>query len=133
MSDYSEAKRTLVIVDDEPALRLLLKEFFKKTFNTIVLDDGSTCLEWLAHHPLPDAIILDLDMPHTTGHEVISQVRSDDRYADVPILVLSGKESSRDRVVCLRAGADDFVVKPFNPEELEARIYSILRRVNALR
>ena len=122
--------RNLVIIDDEPALRLILKEYFKTTFNVFVLENGNALLEFLENNPLPSAIVIDLLMPDMSGLEVIRKIKSHDKYEALAIIVLSGKTESKERIDCLNEGADDFMIKPFNPEELRARINAILRRIN---
>jgi DNA-binding response OmpR family regulator len=121
--------RTLLIVDDEPAIRLLLKQFFGKKYTIVTHDNGKQAVEWLSGTNEIPVMILDLNMPEMSGIEVIKHVRASAVHRTSPLIVLSSKESSADRIACLRAGADDYVVKPFNPEELDARIDAILRRV----
>lgn len=121
--------KTLLIIDDEPAIRLLLKQFFQKKYDVVLLDDGIQAMEWLGSNTETPVMILDLNMPAMNGAEVIKKVRVSDRHRNAPIIVLSAKESSADRISCLRNGADDYVVKPFNPEEVDARIDAILRRM----
>lgn len=119
---------TLLIVDDEPAIRLLLNEFLQKKFNITTLNDGSSCLKYLAGSE-PNVLIIDLNMPDISGLQVIKEIRANPNWNRLAIIVLSGEESSKDRINCLRAGADDYVVKPFNPQELDARVDAILRRI----
>ncbi|MBX7124695.1 MAG: response regulator transcription factor [Cyclobacteriaceae bacterium] len=118
----------ILVVDDEPALRLLLQEFFKRDFRVVPLKDGTETLQWLIKNELPTLAIIDLMMPGLSGLELIKTIRAKREWDELSIVVLSAKESSIDRVNALNAGADDFVVKPFNPEELRARINSVLRR-----
>lgn len=118
----------LLIVDDEPALRLLLNEFFKKQFTIIALEGGKACLQYLEDREEPQVLIIDLNMPDLSGIEVIKRLRSNPKWDRLAVIVLSSAESSKDRITCLRAGADDFVIKPFNPAELDARVHAILRR-----
>lgn len=122
--------KDLIILDDEPALRLILKEYFKSSFNVVVLEDGSSLLKFLKQNPLPSVIVVDLAMPDMSGLDVIKEIRGNGHYDSLAIIVLSGKTESKERVECLNAGADDFMIKPFNPEELRARIHAILRRIN---
>lgn len=119
----------LLIVDDEPALRLLLNQFFQKNFNIVTLDGGFACLKYLEEKDEPQVLIIDLNMPDMSGVDVIKKIRSNPNWDKLAILVLSSAESSKDRINCLNSGADDFVIKPFNPEELNARINAILRRI----
>jgi DNA-binding response OmpR family regulator len=78
---------------------------------------------------IPDVIIADVNMPEINGLEFIRQIRSSGFFKDVPLIMLSGNEGSSDKIKCLKAGADDYLIKPFNPEELEARIDNIFRRI----
>jgi len=81
---------------------------------------------------VPDLIVTDLNTPKLGGLDLIKQIKASDFFNSIPIMVVSGEESSEMIVKCLDAGADDFVVKPFNPKELEARIRVILRRTGNL-
>ena len=78
---------------------------------------------------LPDLIISDLHTPVMNGFELIKQLKAGELFNDIPIVVLSGEDNSEMRIKCLDAGADDYVVKPFNPRELESRIKVIFRRI----
>ncbi len=78
---------------------------------------------------MPDIIIADVNMPDVGGIEFIMQIRSSGFFRDVPLIMLSGNEKSEDKIKSLKAGADDYMTKPFNPEELEARIDNIFRRI----
>jgi DNA-binding response OmpR family regulator len=97
----------------------------KEGFDTISAFDGRQALE-LARRHNPALVILDLMLPQMDGWEVCREVR---RSSDVPILILSAKGEAHERVLGLTMGADDYVVKPFSPEELVARVKTILRRV----
>ncbi len=121
--------KTLLIVDDEPAIRMLLQQYFKKKYDVVLLDGGKQALQWLESNTAIPVIILDLNMPEVSGIDVITMVRASTQHQKAPIIVLSAQESSADRIKCLRTGADDYVVKPFNPEELDARVDAILRRM----
>jgi DNA-binding response OmpR family regulator len=70
-----------------------------------------------------------MNMPDMNGLEFIAQIRASGFFKDIPLIMLSGNEGTADKIKCLKAGADDYLVKPFNPEELEARIENILRRI----
>lgn len=78
---------------------------------------------------VPDIIIADVNMPDVGGIEFIMQIRSSGFFRDVPLIMLSGNEKSEDKIKSLKAGADDYMTKPFNPEELEAWIDNIFRRI----
>lgn len=125
------SKLNLLMVDDEPTLMRLLTEFFKKDFETSGVPDGEACLEKLENGLLPDVIIMDLNMPGLDGLQTIKMIRQNPLWRKIAIIMLSATENSTTRIACLKAGADDFVVKPFNPEEIRVRIHAILRRILA--
>jgi DNA-binding response OmpR family regulator len=120
--------KTILVVDDEMAIRMILESLLGERFNVVCLENGEQALEWLQENKLPDCMILDLTMPGIDGFEVISRMRKDRSLAHVPVIVLSSKDSSADRIRCSKLGANEYVVKPFRPAELEARIESLFRR-----
>lgn len=122
-------KLNLLIADDEPSLPRLLKEFFRSDFHTTCVARGEECLDQLECGLAPDVIILDLNMPGLSGLQTLQRIRQNPERRRIAILMLSATENSTARIECLRAGADDFVIKPFNPEEIRVRIHAILRRV----
>jgi two-component system KDP operon response regulator KdpE len=116
---------TVLVVDDEPqivrALRINLRA---RHYEVYVAQNGAQALEEAAHHP-PDVVILDLGLPDLDGVEVIGGLRG---WTDAPIIVLSGRADSTDKVEALDAGADDYVTKPFGMDELLARMRAVVRR-----
>lgn len=112
-----KAKRILVI-DDELSIRLLLDNYLKKKYEVVCLNNGEEGLIWLQKN-IPDLIICDIQMPVMDGYEFIKNVRASGFLKHTPILMLSGEESSDSRVKCYKLGAQDFLVKPFNIQELE--------------
>jgi DNA-binding response OmpR family regulator len=84
---------------------------------------------FLQEGKLPDVIISDLHTPQVNGLQLIEQVKSSGFFRVIPILILSGEDNTETKIKCLEAGADDYLVKPFNPRELEARLQNILRRI----
>jgi two-component system KDP operon response regulator KdpE len=116
----------VLVVDDEPQiLRALRINLQARQFDVITAADGSTALD-AAKNQKPDLLILDLGLPDTDGVDVIHSLRS---WTDVPIIVLSGRAGSSDKIIALNAGADDYVTKPFNIEELLARMRAVSRRL----
>ena len=115
----------VLVVDDEPQLlRALSINLRARHYDVHLAADGAEALQQAAAHP-PDAVILDLGLPDMDGTQVIAGLRG---WTDVPILVLSGRSDSMDKVDALDAGADDYVTKPFDMEELLARLRAALRR-----
>jgi len=116
----------VLVVDDEPQiLRALRINLHARQFDVAIAADGATALE-AASTGRPDLVILDLGLPDIDGVEVIRSLRG---WTDVPIIVLSGRAGSTDKIVALNAGADDYVTKPFNIEELLARMNAVSRRL----
>ncbi len=115
----------VLIVDDEPqivrALRINLRV---RQYDVDVAATGAQALETAARHP-PDLVLLDLGLPDLDGAQVIEGLRG---WTDAPIIVLSGRADSADKVAALDAGADDYVTKPFGMDELLARIRAASRR-----
>jgi DNA-binding response OmpR family regulator len=114
----------LIVEDDKKTASLVSIYLEKEGFQTLVAHDGHQALE-LARRHNPSFVILDLMLPVLDGWEVCRELR---RLSDVPILILSAREEEIDRVAGLTLGADDYVVKPFSPRELVARVKAILRR-----
>ncbi|MER5705459.1 response regulator [Micromonospora sp. NPDC002296] len=118
----------ILVVDDEPQiLRALRINLRARGYDVQVADTGTGALRAAAAHP-PDLVVLDLGLPDLDGVEVIRGLRG---WTTVPIIVLSGRAGSEDKVAALDAGADDYVTKPFGIDELLARIRAVTRRLTA--
>jgi DNA-binding response OmpR family regulator len=118
----------IVAVDDDPeVLDTLGRVLEREAFEVGLANSGTEALGLLEKRP-PDALILDIIMPGMDGITICRQLRRDPRFAALPILFLTAKGSTDDIVDGLDAGADDYVVKPFELAELRARIYALLRR-----
>jgi two-component system, OmpR family, KDP operon response regulator KdpE len=116
---------TVLVVDDDAALvRALGINLRARGYQVHATDTGAGALRLAASHPL-DAVILDLGLPDMDGDEVIAALRG---WTEVPILVLSAREQSREKVAALDAGADDYVTKPFGMDEMLARLRAAIRR-----
>ena len=121
-------KNTILVVDDNPTnLRLLMDYLEKAGYEVLVAEEGEVALE-LLKHVKPGLILLDVMMPGMDGFDVCREMRRDPRLKNLPILFLTAIDKGSDVVDGLRAGADDYVMKPFNPEELILRVQAILRR-----
>ncbi|MEN6410509.1 MAG: response regulator transcription factor [Anaerolineaceae bacterium] len=117
-------ERILIIEDDEGILKLLRRSLSYEGYEVETALDGKTGLN-LAHDQHPDLIILDWMLPGMDGLEVCRRLRS---TSSVPILMLTAKDTTQDRVQGLDAGADDYLIKPFELEELLARVRALFRR-----
>lgn len=114
----------LIVEDDKKTASLVALYLEKEGFKTIHAFDGQEALELVKRHHL-DFVILDLMLPKVDGWEICREIRNS---SNVPILILTAREEEMDRVLGLSLGADDYVVKPFSPRELVARVKAILRR-----
>jgi diguanylate cyclase (GGDEF)-like protein len=117
----------LVVDDDVDIARFITIELGMVGFDTLVAHDGHAALELIASHR-PDLVVLDVMMPLIDGVEVIKRIRADAMMSALPIILLTAKGQTPDKVVGLSAGADDYMVKPFDTLELVARVRSTLRR-----
>lgn len=121
---------TVLVVDDEAKLRALVRDYLERDgYSVLEAADGRRALD-LAGGAHPDLVILDLGLPGLPGEEVARLLR---KTSDVPIVMLTAKAGENDRVMGLRIGADDYVVKPFSPRELVARVEAVLRRARGAR
>jgi two-component system response regulator ResD len=119
---------SVLVVDDEPTISEVVSAYLRRAgYETRVAADGFDALDAVAQRP-PDLIVLDLMLPGLDGLEVMRRVR--DRSA---VILLTAKGAEADRVIGLRLGADDYVVKPFSPAELVARVDAVLRRTQTVR
>jgi two-component system, OmpR family, KDP operon response regulator KdpE len=116
--------RILVVDDDIQLLRALRINFTARGYDIRTAGDGKTALRTATDHP-PDVVVLDLGLPDLDGTDVITELRT---FTTVPIIVLSARTDSTDKVHALDRGADDYVTKPFRVEELMARVRAALRR-----
>src|SRR5271156_6743884 len=119
---------TILVVEDQKDLAdLVQRRLEQEGFDVIVAPDGLSGLR-IAREHRPDLVVLDINMPGLDGLQVCQQLRGEPRHARLPILILSARASAADRIVGLELGADDYLVKPFVPRELVARVNAILRR-----
>ncbi|MHB1538183.1 MAG: response regulator transcription factor [Solirubrobacteraceae bacterium] len=124
MTDFSRSPRVLVVEDDEDIAQALQRLLRMEGYDVRIADDGHVALE-AARGFAPDLVILDLGLPQIDGIDVARRLRDGE---DVPILVLTARDAVESRVEGLDAGADDYLVKPFERQELLARIRALLRR-----
>jgi two-component system, OmpR family, alkaline phosphatase synthesis response regulator PhoP len=117
--------RTVLVVEDESRIATLVRDYLEHAgFAVLTAGDGAAGLA-LARTRRPDAIVLDLGLPRVDGLDVIRALRRD---SSVPIVIVTARGDESDRIAGLELGADDYVVKPFSPKELIARVRAVLRR-----
>jgi two-component system, OmpR family, response regulator len=118
-------RRVLVVDDEENVVHLVASALRFDGFEAVTADNGHSALSAVAEHD-PDLVVLDVMMPGLDGHAVLQHLRA--AGSTVPVIFLTARDTSNDRVTGLRSGADDYVVKPFSVEELLARVHAVLRR-----
>ena len=121
----SEKRRILVCDDDEMLVELLVYRLEARGFEVLVARDGGQAIQ-IAEDERPDAIVLDAMMPVMNGEQVLRRFRSDERNSTVPIIMLTARRQERDVVSALELGANDYLIKPFIPEELIMRLNRLL-------
>lgn len=126
----TETEPLILVAEDEPPISEMIVYNLKKSgFKTLIAFDGETALQHATNHTV-DAVILDWMMPGLSGIEVCRAIRGDTRIANLPIMMLTARGDETDRVHGLESGADDYMVKPFSPRELVARLNALLRRMH---
>lgn len=120
-------REEVLVIDDQPIMLKLLEQILKDRYEVVALENGKEALEWMYSGNIPDLVVADLNMPEIDGFEYIQRIRESGFFYDVPLIVLSGEESSAERIKCLKLGANDYLIKPFNPEELRLRIDNLIR------
>lgn len=122
------AVRTILVADDDPIVRDLITFRLEMSgYEIIEAEDGESALR-LAKERIPDLIIMDIMMPVINGFDATARLRADDATAPIPILLLSAKAMEADVERGFASGADDYIKKPFSPQELAAKIDALLRK-----
>jgi DNA-binding response OmpR family regulator len=122
--------RTILVVDDEPRIVKIARDYLERAgFRVLSAGDGRVALT-MVRSAKPDLIVLDLALPEMDGLDVTRALRRD---SEVPIIMLTARDDEADRLIGLELGADDYIVKPFSPKELVARVRAVLRRWDGAR
>jgi len=111
-------KKKILVVDDELTTCVLLEHFLSAQYDVVTTNSGSEALTWLDGN-LPDLILSDIQMPKMDGFELLKEIRLKGYTKHTPIIMLSGRTESKERIKCYQLGAQDYLTKPFNPQELE--------------
>ncbi len=132
MSNENINKPSVLVVEDDAFIQAILNQTLSENFTVTIFTDGMDGLNYLQSGNIPDIILSDLNIPGLDGMSLLQQVRNSGFFSTVPFIILSGKEDTETRIRCLEAGADDYLNKPFNPRELDARLKNILRRMGKI-
>lgn len=119
----------ILSVEDSTTMQRLLTSIFSDPFIVHGEKNGQTALDWIKGGNEVDLIITDLNMPTMGGYELLTILKTDEKYREIPIIVLSSNKESTEKIKLLKSGADDYVEKPFSPEELYWRVTNILKRM----
>jgi len=123
----ARTRKVVIVEDEEDVAKLLSFHLEREGFNPIIFGDGESFLAFAERNSC-DLVILDLMLPNIDGLEVLKILKERKETAPIPVIILTAKGEEMDRVLGLELGADDYVVKPFSPRELIARVKAILRR-----
>jgi len=116
-------EKSVLLVDDKQEIAKIIMLYLSSTYKVSYKENPLKAIAWLQEGNLPDLIISDLNMPEMSGEEFLVYLKAN----DIPVLILSSVESSSNRIRLFEEGAEDFILKPFNPEELRVRVKRILR------
>jgi DNA-binding response OmpR family regulator len=125
MEENAMKEPTILVVDDEPSISEVVSIYLRRAgYQVVIARDGQAALEALEKQA-PDLVVLDLMLPKVDGLEITRRLRAE---GDTPIIMLTARRGETDRILGLEMGADDYVVKPFSPQELVSRVRAVLRR-----
>ena len=119
--------KSILIVDDKPEIAKVSTIQLSKDYDVHSESNPIEALAWMHAGNIPDLIISDVNMPEMDGKTFLKHLKASSMFNFIPVIILSSLESSNDRIELLEAGASDFVLKPFNPQELKIRVRNLLR------
>ncbi|MDR1005076.1 MAG: response regulator transcription factor [Prevotellaceae bacterium] len=120
--------KQILLVDDKATIGQVLAMYLGKEYELAYFDDPLKAIDWLHEGNEPDLIISDIRMPKMLGDEFLKYLKSNDLFKQIPVVMLSSEESTSERIRLLNEGAEDYILKPFNPMELEVRINKVLEK-----
>ena len=118
-------KKTLIIGDDEPTIRLLVSSILGKSYNILTAADGQEVLD-IVRQNKPDLILMDIMMPTMDGYSACASLKKDPRTADIPVVMLTGVGHELNKVLAEQMGADGYITKPFNSQDLKDTVNRVL-------
>ncbi len=119
-------RKKILVVDDVESIAKIISITMRDSHDVVWIEDPIKATQWMEEGNVPDLIISDLYMPLENGDKFLKRIKTHPLYKYIPFFILSGEDSTTERVRLLSEGADDFVVKPFNPLELKIRINKFL-------
>ncbi|MFY7828467.1 MAG: response regulator transcription factor [Flectobacillus sp.] len=121
------SKKKLLVVDQSDSTKVILDHFLGTEFDIIQKSNGYEAIDYLNSGADIDFLITELNLPLLNGKELIKKLRQSHLFSTLPILMFTASSESKDRIECMNLGADNFIEKPFNPFEVQARINAVLR------
>ena len=127
-------KKKILLVDDKATIGKVASIYLGKDFDVMYLENPIKAIDWLNEGNVPDLIISDIRMPLMRGDEFLRYMKANELFKSIPIVMLSSEESTTERIKLLEEGAEDYILKPFNPLELKIRIkdYRLIQPLNAI-
>ena len=129
MNTPEQKRLRILVVEDDPFINMIMKRILSEDYEIEFSNSVVKALAILQDGKLPDLLISDVNMPEVSGLDLLVQLKSSGFFRFLPIIMLSGEDKPEIRIKCLDNGADDYMIKPFNPQELLARIRAIMRRM----
>ena len=126
----TSTKKTLIIADDEPTIRLLVSSILGKSYNVLTADNGQEVLDTVSQNK-PDLILMDIMMPTMDGYSACASLKKDPRTADIPVVMLTGVGHELNKVLAEQMGADGYITKPFNSQDLKDMVKKHLSAAKA--
>lgn len=118
--------KSILLVDDKPAIAKIIM-LYLSMYEIHYAENPLQAIQWLNEGNIPDVVITDLNMPEMNGEEFLLYLKANGLFSHIPVLILSSEESSVSRIRLFEEGAEDFILKPFNPEELKLRVKRLLK------
>lgn len=119
-------RKKILLLDDKENIAKVVSFFLAKEYDIIYLDNALKGINWLNQGNVPDIIISDIRMPEMRGDEFLVYIKQNELLKSIPVIMLSSEDSTSERIRLLEEGAEDYIIKPFNPMELRIRIKKIL-------
>ena len=119
-------KKKILIVDDRESIAKIIACYLAKDYDLVYYDNPVRAIAWMQEGNLPDLVISDIRMPEMRRDEFLRYLKGHELFRTIPVVMLSSEESTTERIRLLEEGADDYILKPFNPLELKVRIKKIL-------
>ncbi len=120
-------KKKILVMDDKETIAKVISIYLMSEYDCIWLPNGVEGVKWLQQGNIPDLIISDIRMPEMRGDEFLAWIKQNELFRHIPVIILSSEDSTSERIRLLEEGAEDYIVKPFNPMELKIRVKRIIQ------